>query len=156
MRHDEMSTTPDRFTAEQRGLEDQLAHKWDGWQDDHRSFLDGHFLAVLSTGRRDGSPQSSVTGYVLDDNGDVLISTKSYTAKYHNVLRQPRVSLVVIDGRAALAVYGTAIVVDQDPERKTLTAKIFSRAGGPVPEAVLQDPHRVILRLRPHSSAFHS
>ncbi|MBO4254086.1 TIGR03618 family F420-dependent PPOX class oxidoreductase [Streptomyces griseorubiginosus] len=147
-----MTTAKDHYSAEQRALEEQLAHEWAGWPDEYRAFLEAHFLAVLSTGRRDGSPQASVTGYLLDDDGDLIISTKSYTAKYRNVLRQPRVSLVVLDGRTSLVVYGTATVVEQDPERNELTAKIFARAGAPVPE----DPSRVVLRVRPRSFAFHT
>ena len=56
------------------------------WDSDHRSFLDEHVWAILATGRRDGSPQQSMVGYAVDDDGRLLISVKSYTAKWKNAL----------------------------------------------------------------------
>ncbi len=60
------------------------------WDADHRKFLDDHLWAVLATGRADGSPQQSMIGYAVDSDGRLLISAKSYTAKWKNARRQPR------------------------------------------------------------------
>ena len=131
------------------------------WDDQQREFLTDRHWAVLATGRRDGSPQQSMVGYVVDDEGRILMSIKSYTAKWHNAVRQPRVSLTVADGRAHLVVYGTVETIDADPDRAALTADVFARLSGydrPDPDtivAMLDEQQRTVLRLTPETVLFH-
>ncbi len=87
------------------------------WDPEHKAFVDDHTWAVLATGRADGSPQQSMIGYVVDVDGQLVVSAKAYTAKWKNAVRQPKVSLTVPDGRQHLVVYGTAETIDADPER---------------------------------------
>ena len=54
--------------------------------DEQRTYLTDHTWAVLATGRSDGSPQVSMIGYVLDEEDRLIISIKSYTAKWKNAL----------------------------------------------------------------------
>jgi PPOX class probable F420-dependent enzyme len=128
---------------------------------DPETFLREHVWAVLATGRRDGSPQQSMVGYVVDDDGRIVISIKSYTAKWKNALRQPRVSLTVPDGRAHLVVYGEAEPIDRDPERAELTADVFARlSNGPRPDPaslvnVLDEQQRTVLRITPDKVELH-
>ena len=68
------------------------------YTDTQLEFLSAHRWAVLATGRPDGSPQQAMVGYALDDEGRILVLTRSFTAKWRNALRQPRVSLTVPDG----------------------------------------------------------
>ncbi len=122
------------------------------WDPDHRAYLEGHTWTVLATGRADGSPQQSMVGYTVDDEGRIVISAKAFTAKWKNVLRQPRVCLTVPDGRQHLVVYGTAEGIAADPERAELTAAVFSKMGGnPVDPASLADmleqQQRTVLRV---------
>jgi PPOX class probable F420-dependent enzyme len=85
-----------------------------------------HQLAVLATGRKDGSPQ--VSHVVYDWNGrDLVMSVKSFTAKWKNALRQPRVGLLVHEGRKQLVLYGRAEGIADDPERTDLTLRVFRR-----------------------------
>jgi len=58
--------------------------------------LDGKNYAVLATLNRDGSPQTSVI-WVGRDGGDVLFSTVEGRVKHRNMVRDPRVSVTVID-----------------------------------------------------------
>jgi PPOX class probable F420-dependent enzyme len=58
--------------------------------------VDGRNYAVLATVNRDGSPQSSVI-WVGRDGNDVLFSTVEGRVKHRNMLRDPRVSVTVID-----------------------------------------------------------
>ena len=51
------------------------------WESEARTFLDAHTWAVLATGRRDGSPQQSMVGYAVDDQGRLVVSAKAHTAK---------------------------------------------------------------------------
>ena len=132
------------------------------WDSDHRSFLDEHVWAILATGRRDGSPQQSMVGYAVDDDGRLLISVKSYTAKWKNALRQPVVSLTVPDGRAHLVVYGKAELISSEPARSALTAQVFAAlSGAPAPEPssiveMLEEQQRTVLRVTPEKAIFHS
>jgi PPOX class probable F420-dependent enzyme len=58
--------------------------------------LDGRNYAVLATVNPDGSPQTSVM-WVGRDGGDVLFSTVEGRVKHRNMVRDPRVSVTVID-----------------------------------------------------------
>ena len=125
------------------------------WDPDQRAFLDAHTWAVLATGRADGSPQQSMVGYAVDDEGRLLISIKSYTAKWKNALRQPRVSLTVPDDHAQLVVDGTVETIADDPLRAELTEVVFRVVMGaePVDPAslipTLDEQQRTVLRLTP-------
>lgn len=129
--------------------------------DQERAFLADHVWAVLATARRDGSPQQSMVGYAVDDQGRLVISTKAYTAKWHNALRQPRVSLTVPDGRVHLVVSGPVEAIVADPERAELTADVFAALMGtdrPDPATLipsLDEQRRTVLRLTPESVQLH-
>lgn len=58
--------------------------------------LDGRNYAVLATVNPDGSPQTSAM-WVGRDDGDVLFSTVEGRVKHRNMLRDPRVSVTVLD-----------------------------------------------------------
>src|SRR3974377_151576 len=58
--------------------------------------LDGPNYAVLATVNPDGTPQTSAM-WVGRDGDDVLFSTVEGRVKHRNMLRDPRVSVTVID-----------------------------------------------------------
>ncbi len=58
--------------------------------------VDGKNYAVLATVNADGSPQTSVL-WVGRDGGDLLFSTVQGRVKHRNMVRDPRVSVSVID-----------------------------------------------------------
>jgi PPOX class probable F420-dependent enzyme len=60
------------------------------------ALLDGRNYAVLATVNPDGSPQTSVM-WVARDGADVLFSTVEGRRKHRNMVRDPRVSVSVID-----------------------------------------------------------
>ncbi|MEQ9003587.1 MAG: TIGR03618 family F420-dependent PPOX class oxidoreductase, partial [Pseudomonadales bacterium] len=118
-------------------------------------FLRSRLWAALATGRRDGSPQLSHVGYDWDGK-DIVVSVKSYTAKWQNARRQPKVALLVHEDRKQLVIYGTAECIDQDPERAELSARVFRRLTGNADMtvndgfiAMLVEQQRTILRIRP-------
>ena len=96
---------------------------------EQEDFLRSHQLAALATGRKDGSPQLSHIVYDWDGES-IVVSVKSFTAKWHNALRQPQVALLVHDGRKQLVIYGRAEGVADDPERIELTARVMRRLSG--------------------------
>jgi PPOX class probable F420-dependent enzyme len=58
--------------------------------------IDGRNYAVLATVNPDGTPQTSVV-WVGRDGDDVLFSTVEGRVKHRNMVRDPRVSVTVID-----------------------------------------------------------
>ena len=58
--------------------------------------VDGANYAVLATVNPDGSPQTSVV-WVGRDGGDLLFSTVEGRVKHRNMVRDPRVSVSIID-----------------------------------------------------------
>ena len=130
------------------------------WDPQHLDYARSHVWAVLATGRADGSPQQSMIGYLVDDDGRLVISAKSYTAKWNNAVRQPKVSVTVPDGRIHLVVYGDAETIDTDPLRAELSARVFGAlSGNPAPDPatiipMLDEQQRVILRITPTKFVF--
>ena len=59
--------------------------------------LDGKNYAVLATVNPDGSPQTSAM-WVGRDGDDLLFSTVEGRVKHRNMLRDPRVSVTILDG----------------------------------------------------------
>jgi len=118
-------------------------------------FLSANHIAAFATGRKDGSPQLSHIAYDFDGR-DIVMSIKSYTAKWHNALRQPQVALLVHDGRKQLVIYGTAEAISQDPGRIELTARVFRRLTETPDFAVtdefiagMNEQKRTVLRITP-------
>jgi PPOX class probable F420-dependent enzyme len=64
--------------------------------DEIRRLLDGRHFAVLATINPDGGPQGSAM-WVGRDGDDVLFSTVAGRRKHRNLLRDPRVSITVLD-----------------------------------------------------------
>jgi PPOX class probable F420-dependent enzyme len=128
---------------------------------EEKAFLEGHVWAVLATGRRDGSPQQGMIGYTLDDAGRLLISTRTPTARWHNIGRNPLVSVTVPDGRVHLLLYGTADLITDDPERAELTADILAVVRGPErpdPSSIvgwMNEEHRGVVRVTPTKVLLH-
>jgi PPOX class probable F420-dependent enzyme len=119
-----------------------------------REYLADHRLAVLATGRSDGSPQIS-TVYYHFDGCDLAVSVTNDRAKWANVRRQPRVALVVSEGRQQLVLYGRADAIATDPERTILHRRMRQAMGtdNGNPDHVLarelEDAGRVIISIRP-------
>ncbi|MFF7457592.1 PPOX class F420-dependent oxidoreductase [Kitasatospora sp. NPDC008115] len=59
-----------------------------------KGLFDGTSFAVVSTVQPDGSPQSSVV-WVKRDGDDILFSTVQGRRKHLNLVRDPRISIVV-------------------------------------------------------------
>jgi PPOX class probable F420-dependent enzyme len=119
-----------------------------------KAFLEARRWAALATGRGDGSPQLSHVGYDWDGE-HIIVSVKSYTAKWKNARRQPKVALLIHEDRKQLVVYGEAECIDRDPERAAQSARVFRRLTGndmQVDETfvrMLDAQQRTILRITP-------
>lgn len=97
---------------------------------DARSFLESHRNAVLATIRRDGRPQLS--NVLVASSGDtLLISTGETRAKYRNMVRDPRVTAVVMGDHfyQYLTIDGTATFTHL-PEARIPLREYFELASG--------------------------
>ena len=114
--------------------------------------LAGPHLSVLATTNADGSAQMSVI-FVKPDGDDILFSTIEGRRKTTNMLRDPRVTLLLhsltpsAGGSAYATIHGTVEVTD-DPGGAFHQVMYGLYMGGatPPPEP---GAHRVIVRVRP-------
>jgi PPOX class probable F420-dependent enzyme len=117
--------------------------------DTARNVIEGPHVAILATSNRDGRPQSSVI-FVKRDGDTVVFSTIKGRQKTRNMVRDPRVSLVVVDTNNAgryVEIRGNVDITD-DPEKTLMYEMYATYMGGatPPPEP---DAHRLIVRITP-------
>lgn len=122
---------------------------------EQEAYLRERQLCVLGTGKRDGSPQLSMVTYLYDGT-HLLSSITKDRAKYANIRRQPRVAVLVPDGRRQLVVYGTAELLE-GRERDAAIIAIRAHQGDPLPADYdldrfsrrLDELKRVVVRVTP-------
>jgi PPOX class probable F420-dependent enzyme len=117
-----------------------------------RRILDGPHLSVLATTNADGSPQTSVI-FVTRNGDDVLFSTIKGRRKTTNMLRHPRVNLLLhslpVGGEGSTYVTISGSVELTDDLDGSFHQVIYDiRMGGttPPPEPGAE---RLIVRIRP-------
>ena len=76
--------------------------------DEARAHVREHSHAVLSTVRRDGTPQMSPVAAAVDDAGRVVVSSRETAYKVRNLRRDPRAWLCVFPD----AFYGPWVQVE--------------------------------------------
>jgi PPOX class probable F420-dependent enzyme len=98
--------------------------------DARRAFLtEGTRTAVLATIREDGRPHAVPIAFVLDDD-DILFLTNAETVKGRDLLRDPRVTLVVDDEVPPFAfvmIQGTAVASRDVGNVEQLAQRISQR-----------------------------
>jgi PPOX class probable F420-dependent enzyme len=113
-----------------------------------REMFEGPNFATVATLQPDGRPQTSVV-WVRADGDDVLFSTIKGRRKYENMIRDPRLSVLVFDAADPYSyteIRGTAEITD-DPDARLieeLSQKYTGRPFGDRP-----GEQRVIVRVRP-------
>ena len=113
-----------------------------------RAVLDGPHVATIATSNADGRPQSSVI-FIKRDGDTVVFSTIKGRLKTRNMMRDPRVSLLVRDTATGryVEIRGN-VEITEDPEKSMLHEMYDRYMGGatppPEPEA-----ERLIVRITP-------
>lgn len=113
-----------------------------------RAVLDGPHVATLATSNADGRPQSSVI-FVKRDGDTVVFSTIKGRLKTRNMMRDPRVSLLVRDSEAGryVEIRGDVDITD-DPE-KSLLYEMYDRYMGGAEPPPEPEADRLIVRITP-------
>ena len=119
---------------------------------EQEEFLQENMFCILSTIRKDGAPQSTPV-YYLYENGKLYISVTRTRAKTRNILRDPRVSLVVLKVERPfphMQITGTAAITEDDLE--PLSRRIFSRFMPNLPDnftEMLKEQQRRVMVVTP-------
>ena len=122
--------------------------------DGAREFIKSNHRAVLATRRADGSPQLSPITVGLDDEGRAIISTRETAMKVHNLRREPRAWLCLLnDGYFGEwgQVEGSVEIVPL-PEAMDLLVEYYRSISGEHPDwdeyrQAMIDQRRVVLRI---------
>ena len=112
-----------------------------------KDLLDGPHTAVLATTNTDGRPQSSVI-FVKRDEDTVVFSTIKGRLKTRNMMRDPRVSLLVAANVGRYVEIRGTVEITDDPEKKLLHEMYARHMGGKTPPAEPQ-AERLIVRITP-------
>ena len=111
--------------------------------------------AILSTRRRDGSPQMSVVVVAVDDDGRLLVSSRETAYKTKNARRDPHVSICHINEGFYgewIQTDGTAEIVSL-PDAMDLLIDYYRRLSGEHPDwddyrAAMEREKRCVIRVR--------
>jgi PPOX class probable F420-dependent enzyme len=122
--------------------------------DTARAFVRENHRAVLATMRRDGTPQLSPIACTVDDSGAVIVSTRETAAKTHNVRRDPRAWLCVLNDSffgQFVQLEGSVTIVSL-PDAMDGLIDYYRSISGEHPDwddyrAAMEREHRVLLRL---------
>jgi len=118
--------------------------------------LDGRNYAVLATINPDGSPHTSAM-WIGRDGEDVLFSTLEGRVKHRNMLRDPRVSMTVLDSEdpeISVDLRGR-VTMTPDPDR-LLHIQLSYKYDGTDPGEDAPGRHRVIVRMAVDKAAGHA
>lgn len=121
-----------------------------------RALLDGKNFATVATVQDDGRPQQSVV-WVMRDGDEVIFSVLAVRQKYHNLARDPRLSVLVtqVDNPYAYAeIRGTATLVPAE-NTETVDALSVKYTGKPY---TFDEPgaRRVTVRVTPEHVVEHA
>ena len=114
------------------------------------ALLDGRNYAVLATVNPDGSPQTSVV-WVGRDGADLLISTVAGRVKHRNMVRDPRVSVSVIDSADPENYAELRGTVSMTPDiGRQLDTRLSWKYDGRDPDPDRPGAVRVVVRMKVH------
>lgn len=121
-----------------------------------RTLAAGRNFAVLTTLMPDGTPQSHVMWVAADDDF-VYLNTEIDRQKFHNIQRDPRATVTIIDSDNAYSyveVRGTVVeTIGGQAARDDIDALSQRYNGKDYPNPIVSE--RVILKIRPDREVIH-
>jgi PPOX class probable F420-dependent enzyme len=131
-------------------------------QTERREFVRKHRTCIFGYNRKNDGPAMTVVYYLMDGD-DMLISTMAARGKALAVMRNPKVSICVLDEQwplTYLQVYGDATLEeDFDQAVDVLRRVVDLMAGEQMPASKLpeiqrmaRDEQRVVIRVRPYAT----
>ncbi|MBT4888536.1 MAG: hypothetical protein HON65_03165 [Rhodospirillales bacterium] len=130
-------------------------------QDQVDAFLHDVRNLVIGTNRRDGAPLLSLVWYFYE-NGLIYIGIDGSSAKYHNIKRDPRVTVCFDGGNddsRNITIYGRAEFIEiEDPDFDRISWQIHLRyceseeAARVLHEDVSKEPDRALLVITPEKT----
>jgi len=118
--------------------------------------VDGRNYAVVGTVNADGSPHTSVV-WISRDKGDLIFTTLEGRVKHRNMLRDPRVSISVIDSADPenyIELRGRASITPDVGRR--VDTQLSWKYDGRDPAADLPGAVRVVVRVVVEKAAGHA
>lgn len=117
--------------------------------EDVRELAAARSLGVFTTLMPGGQPQASVV-WPHSDERHILIGTNTSRQKYRNVVKDPRVTILLLDpanSRRYIEVRGRIVEVERGEAALTLARTTFTKWTGK-PEIRKAEGERVLLRMR--------
>ena len=130
--------------------------------EERRQFVRDHRTAIFGYSRKHDGPAMTALYYIIDGD-EILVSTMRARGKTAAVLRDPKVSLCVLDEKwppTYVNVYCDA-VVDDDPKAGAdllfdimgvMAGRPLNEDARPEVEEIARREERVVLRLRPYAT----
>ena len=89
-------------------------------------FIKQQSLGVVATTNKANKPESALVGIAVSVNLEIIFDTVKTSRKYHNILQNPKVSLVIgWDNETTVQYEGTAVVLGNDNEAENFKAVYF-------------------------------
>lgn len=70
-----------------------------------------HKLAVIASIADDGAPQAALVGIAVSEQLEIVLDTLTSTRKFHNIVRDGRVAVVISEGELTIQIEGHADVL---------------------------------------------
>ena len=119
-------------------------------------FVAENHRAILATRRKDGAPQLSPIAAAVDEQGNVVVSSRETAVKTKNLRRDPQASLCVVSDSwygSWVQIDGTAEVVSLPDAMDGLVA-YYRQVAGEHPDwddyrAAMEREQRCVIRITP-------
>ena len=112
------------------------------------NFIKGYDLAVLATVTSHVLPQAAVVGFSERENLELIFGTSNQSRKYQNLLKNPRVAVVIGWDQGKTVQYeGEAVELTDSTERQEAMNIHLSKI--PSVAKYLSDPNEAIFKIIP-------
>jgi general stress protein 26 len=113
------------------------------------NFIKKYALGIVATTSKDNKPEAALVGIAVSGNLEIIFDTVKSSRKYHNILQNSKVALVIgWDNETTVQYEGTAEVLGNDAEADNLR-EIYYKAYPDGRERAETWPELVHLKVTP-------